>query len=71
MKPRACRASGRISSTTDLLANGHILIADENNKRAIEVDRHKNIVPPILTIGGTANGASAGGSFARREREGA
>jgi len=44
-----------------LLENGHILIADENNNRAIEVDRHKKIIrtftascDPLTPVSGVA-----------------
>ncbi|HLK36101.1 MAG TPA: PQQ-binding-like beta-propeller repeat protein [Polyangiaceae bacterium] len=44
-------------NSAELLANGHVLIADENNNRAIEVDRAKNIVA-TFTAGGTVSGAA-------------
>ena len=46
-------------NSAELLANGHILIADENNNRAIEVtpDSAKAIVA-TFTAGGTASGVA-------------
>jgi hypothetical protein len=44
-------------NSAELLANGHLLLADENNDRAIEVDRDKNIVA-TFTAGGTVSGAA-------------
>jgi hypothetical protein len=41
-------------NSAELLANGHILISDQGNNRAIEVDRHKNI-RATFTAGGTAS----------------
>jgi hypothetical protein len=49
----------------EVLENGHILIADENNNRAIEVTPAGNIVK-TFTIGGTASGVA----FASRLRDG-
>jgi len=48
-----------------LLDNGHILIADENNSRAIEVDTNLNVLK-TLTAGGTLNTVA----FASRLRNG-
>jgi hypothetical protein len=39
-------------NSAELLANGHILISDQGNNRAIEVDRHKHI-HATFTAGGT------------------
>ncbi|HYL21988.1 MAG TPA: PQQ-binding-like beta-propeller repeat protein [Gemmatimonadales bacterium] len=44
-------------NSAELLANGHILISDENNNRAIEVDRAKNVVA-TFTAGGTTSGVA-------------
>jgi hypothetical protein len=44
-------------NSAELLENGHILISDENNNRAIEVDRRKNIVA-TFTAGGTVSGVA-------------
>jgi hypothetical protein len=44
-------------NSAELLENRHILIADENNNRAIEVDRDKNIVA-TFTAGGTVSGVA-------------
>jgi hypothetical protein len=54
-------------NSAELLPNGHILIADENNNRAIEVthDNAKKIVA-TFTVGGTASGVA----FASRLRNG-
>jgi hypothetical protein len=41
-------------NSAELLANGHILIADQGNNRAIEVTRGDQIVK-TFTVGGTAN----------------
>ena len=41
-------------NSAELLANGHILISDQGNNRAIEVDRRKNILA-TFTAGGTAS----------------
>jgi hypothetical protein len=41
-------------NSAELLANGHILISDQGNNRAIEVDREKNI-KATFTAGGTAS----------------
>jgi hypothetical protein len=41
-------------NSAELLENGHILISDQGNNRAIEVDRKKNILA-TFTAGGTAN----------------
>ncbi len=48
-------------NSAELLANGHILIADENNNRAIEVDRGQHIVATF-----TASGALGAVAFASR-----
>jgi len=52
-------------NSAELLANGHILISDQGNNRAIEVDRQKNILR-TFTAGGTANIVA----FASRLRNG-
>jgi hypothetical protein len=44
-------------NAAELLENGHVLISDENNNRAIEVDRDKNIVA-TFTAGGTVSGVA-------------
>lgn len=44
-------------NSAELLANGHILISDENNNRAIEVTRAHAIVN-VFTAGGTTNGVA-------------
>jgi hypothetical protein len=44
-------------NSAELLANGHVLISDENNNRTIEVDRDKNIVA-TFTAGGTVSGVA-------------
>jgi hypothetical protein len=44
-------------NSAELLANGHILISDESNDRAIEVDRTKNVVA-TFTAGGTVSGVA-------------
>jgi hypothetical protein len=44
-------------NSAELLANGHILISDETNNRAIEVDRDKNIVA-TFSAGGTVSGVA-------------
>jgi hypothetical protein len=44
-------------NSAELLANGHILIADENNNRAIEVNRAKSVVA-TFTAGGTLSGVA-------------
>lgn len=44
-------------NSAELLANGHILISDENNNRVIEVTVDKQIVH-TFTGGGTVNGAA-------------
>lgn len=41
-------------NSAELLKNGHILISDQGNNRAIEVDRDKNITA-TFTAGGTAS----------------
>jgi hypothetical protein len=52
-------------NSAELLANGHILISDEANNRAIEVDRDKSIVA-TFTAGGTVSGVA----FASRLQNG-
>jgi outer membrane protein assembly factor BamB len=52
-------------NSAELLANGHILISDQGNNRAIEVDRHKHI-HATFTAGGTASIVA----FASRLRNG-
>jgi PQQ-like domain len=44
-------------NSAELLENGHILISDENNNRAIEVDRHKHIIA-TFSAGGTVSGVA-------------
>jgi hypothetical protein len=44
-------------NSAELLRNGHILIADENNNRVIEVTRTHQIVA-TFTAGGTVSGAA-------------
>jgi outer membrane protein assembly factor BamB len=44
-------------NAAELLENHHILISDENNNRAIEVDRDKNIIA-TFTAGGTLSGVA-------------
>src|SRR5580700_8366693 len=44
-------------NSAELLDNGHILIADENNNRAIEVDRDHRIIH-TFTAGGTVSGVA-------------
>ena len=44
-------------NAAELLENGHVLISDENNNRAIEVDRANKIVA-TFTAGGTLNGVA-------------
>jgi outer membrane protein assembly factor BamB len=44
-------------NAAELLEDGHVLISDENNDRAIEVDRDKNIVA-TFTAGGTVSGVA-------------
>jgi hypothetical protein len=44
-------------NAAELLENHHILISDENNNRAIEVDREKNVVA-TFTAGGTLSGVA-------------
>jgi hypothetical protein len=44
-------------NSAELLKNGHVLISDENNNRAIEVDRDKNIAA-TFTAGGTVSGVA-------------
>jgi hypothetical protein len=44
-------------NAAELLENRHILISDENNNRAIEVDRDKNLVA-TFTAGGTVSGVA-------------
>lgn len=48
-------------NSAELLANGHILIADENNNRAIEVNRDHHILATF-----TAHGTVSGVAFASR-----
>ncbi len=52
-------------NSAELLENGHILISDENNNRAIEVDRHKNVVATF-----TAGGMLSGVAFSSRLENG-
>jgi hypothetical protein len=52
-------------NSAELLANGNILIADENNNRAIEVTRRKKIVGTF-----TADGTVSGVAFASRLADG-
>jgi hypothetical protein len=49
-----------------LLVNGHILIADENNNRAIEVDRDEHKIIHTFTAGCTVSGVA----FASRLKNG-
>jgi hypothetical protein len=44
-------------NSAELLENGHILISDENNNRAIEVNRDKHILR-AFTAGGTVSGVA-------------
>ncbi|MHB8530921.1 MAG: outer membrane protein assembly factor BamB family protein [Caulobacteraceae bacterium] len=44
-------------NSVEVLDDGHLLIADENNNRAIEVDRKKKVLA-TFTIGGTASGVA-------------
>jgi outer membrane protein assembly factor BamB len=44
-------------NSAELLENGHILISDENNNRAIEVNRAKHILR-TFTAGGTVSGVA-------------
>ena len=44
-------------NSAELLQNGHILISDENNNRAIEVNRDKHILR-TFTAGGTVSGVA-------------
>ena len=48
-------------NSAELLSNGHILIADENNDQVIEVDVNRN---PVHTF--TAGGTVSGAAFASR-----
>src|SRR5205085_1386152 len=48
-------------NSAELLANDHILIADESNNRAIEVDRQHNVLATY-----TAHGTVSGVAFASR-----
>jgi outer membrane protein assembly factor BamB len=43
-RQRRCPDQLNNPNSAELLANGHILIADESNNRVIEVDRRKHIV---------------------------
>ena len=52
-------------NSAELLVNGHMLIADENNNRAIEVDRAKNVLATF-----TAQGTASGVAFASRLENG-
>jgi len=52
-------------NAAELLENHHILISDENNNRAIEVDRNKNIIATF-----TASGTLSGVAFASRLENG-
>jgi hypothetical protein len=48
-------------NSAELLSNGHILIADENNDRVIEVSAKKKILATF-----TAGGSVSGAAFASR-----
>ena len=50
-------------NSAELLANGHILIADEANNRVIEVNRNKQIV---WSYGSCTGGQLNGTAFASR-----
>jgi hypothetical protein len=50
-------------NAAELLANGHILISDENNNRAIEVT---HTTPSVIVATFTANGTVSGVAFASR-----
>lgn len=52
-------------NSAELLANGHVLISDENNNRAIEVNRNHQIVATY-----TAHGTVSGVAFASRLPDG-
>src|SRR5205823_4095623 len=52
-------------NSAELLENGHVLIADEGNNRAIEVTRSMSIVATF-----TAGGSLDGVAFASRLRDG-
>jgi hypothetical protein len=52
-------------NSAELLENGHVLIADENNDRAIEVDRAHHLVATY-----TARGTVSGVAFASRLPDG-
>jgi outer membrane protein assembly factor BamB len=52
-------------NSAELLPNGHILIADENNNRAIEVDRAHAVLASF-----TAQGTASGVAFASRLENG-
>jgi hypothetical protein len=52
-------------NSAELLANGHVLISDENNNRAIEVNRRHRIVATY-----TAHGTVSGVAFASRLPDG-
>lgn len=59
---------GRLNNpnSSELLENGHILIADENNNRAIEVDRDDHKIIHTFTAGCTVSGVA----FASRLKNG-
>ncbi|CAM3996120.1 hypothetical protein [Roseateles saccharophilus] len=50
-------------NSAELLANGHILIADENNNRAIEVT---HAMPSVIVASFSAQGSVSGMAFASR-----
>src|SRR5207245_3021680 len=50
-------------NAAELLANGHILISDENNNRAIEVT---HTIPSTIVATFTARGTASGLAFASR-----
>ncbi len=56
----AGNAANQLSNpnSAELLENGHVLIADENNNRAIEVTTGTLEVVATFTIGGTASGVA-------------
>jgi hypothetical protein len=56
-------------NSAELLRNGHVLIADENNNRAIEVQKTGSLGGTIVATF-TAGGTTSGVAFASRLRNG-